>query len=82
MGSIGHSDSKLWAKQCMNGGLKTLGRTMFGVGSDNVQEFWTLSGRVGLCPVGGIWKCDFLIKSTLFFPSLILELYGTKLDET
>jgi hypothetical protein len=39
---------------------ETLGRTMSEVGSDNVREFQTLSGRDG--------------QSIPFFPTLILEL--------
>jgi hypothetical protein len=40
------------------------------VGPNNVQEFWTLSVRAGLCPVGGIWKHDFSHKIRPFLPNL------------
>jgi hypothetical protein len=41
-----------------------------------------MSENFGLCPVGGIWKRDFLTKSISFFPTLIFELHGAKSDET
>jgi hypothetical protein len=46
--------------------VETLGRTMSGVGPDNVQKFWTLSARVGLCPIGGLWKRNFYSKYAPF----------------
>jgi hypothetical protein len=61
---------------------ENLGQTMSGVGPDNAREFWTLSGRARLCLVGGLWKRDFLPKSDPFFSTLILEILGTKSDET
>jgi hypothetical protein len=43
---------------------------------------WTLSGGAEHCPVGVFGKRDFLPKSAPSFPSLILDLYFSKSNET